>query len=87
MAMTVEIPSDLQPIVEDAVAKGHYRDEQELVTELLRLAAPAMEGYQKLRADVGTSLEQLERGEAKEADFDAIRRRLRDEYDESGTPR
>lgn len=87
MTMSVEIPSDLQPLVEEAVAKGHYQNEQELVTELLRLAIPAMDGYQKLRKDVQISLEQMDRGEVKEANFDSIRQRLRDEYDESGNPK
>ena len=87
MTMSVEIPPDLQPLVDAAIAKGHFQNEQELVTELLRLAIPVMDGYQKLRKDVQTSLEQMDRGEVKEADFGSIRQRLRDEYDESGNPK
>ena len=48
------------------------------------LAIPAMDSNQKLRGDVRVSLEQIDRGEVREANFDAIRQRLRDEYDESG---
>ena len=70
--------------MEAAVAKGRYENEQELITELLRLAIPAMDSNQKLRGDVRVSLEQIDRGEVREANFDAIRQRLRDEYDESG---
>jgi len=82
--MSVEIPTELQPLVEAAIAKGRYENEQELITELLRLAIPAMDSNQKLRGDVRVSLEQIDRGEVREANFDAIRQRLRDEYDESG---
>jgi len=85
--MSIDIPSDLEPLVQEAVAKGHYRDEQQLVTELLRLAAPAMDGYQKLRSDACASLEQADRGAVKGADFEAVRRRLCEDYNESGTPR
>ena len=84
MTMSVEIPTELQPLVTAAIATGRYENEQELITELLRLAIPAMDSNQKLRGDVRVSLEQIDRGEVREANFDAIRQRLRDEYDESG---
>ncbi len=58
MTMTVEIPPDLQPLVEDAIAKGAYANEQELVAEILRIAAPALEGYRQLKADVRQSLKE-----------------------------
>jgi Arc/MetJ-type ribon-helix-helix transcriptional regulator len=87
MTMSVEIPRDLQPLIEMAVAKGHYRNEQELVTDLLRLAIPAMDDYRQLRSDVQRSVDQLERGEVKEADFESVRKRLCEEFDDSGNPK
>lgn len=84
MSMSVEIPIDLQPLVREAIAKGHYRDEQELIAQLLRLAIPALDDYRTLRQEVQTSLEQFDAGEIREANFDALRQRLRDEYDETG---
>lgn len=84
MSMSVEIPADLQPLLQAAIANGRYANEQELVTEVLRLAVPALEGYEKMRRDVQISLEQIDRGEIREADFDGIRHQLCDEFDASG---
>ena len=87
MTMSVEIPSDLQPLIEATIAKGGYANEQELVSDILRAAVPALEEYQQLRRDVQESLEQVEQGQVREADFDALRQQLCDEYDPSGKPK
>lgn len=84
MSMSVEIPTDLQPLLQAAIARGHYANEQELVTEVLRHTIPALEGHEQMRRDVQTALEQIDRGAIRDADFGAIRQQLRDEYDESG---
>lgn len=55
MSMSVDIPSDLQPAIEAALARGGYADEQELVSKILWAAVPALEQYQKLREDVQAS--------------------------------
>lgn len=84
MSMSVEIPADLQPLLQQAIATGRYANEQELVTEVLRIAMPALAGYEQMRRDVQTSLEQIDNGQVRDADFDSVRQRLCDEYDESG---
>ncbi len=84
MSMSVDIPADLQPLLQAAIANGRYANEQELVTEVLRLTVPALEGYEQMRHDVQTSLEQIDRGEIRDADFDGIRQQLSDEHDASG---
>ena len=53
--MSVEIPSDVEPFIRQAVASGEYANEQEVVAEILRLAVPALESYRELRARVGQS--------------------------------
>lgn len=84
MSMSVQIPSDLQPLISQAVARGDYADEQELVANILRLAAPALESYQQLKEDVRRSVEDETAGRMKEANFDGVRQRLQDELDENG---
>ena len=37
MTMSVEIPADVQPFIRQAIANGGYTDEQEVVTDILRL--------------------------------------------------
>lgn len=87
MSMSVEIPSDLQPALQAAVARGGYANEQELVNSVLRVAVPALECYQRLRRDVQASLDDVGQGKVRDADFEAVRQQLRREYDESGNRR
>ena len=87
MSMSVEIPADLQPAIEAAIAKGSYANEQELVSDILRAAVPVLGHYQQLRRDVQASLGELQQGNVRDADFDAVRQQLCREYDESGNRR
>jgi Arc/MetJ-type ribon-helix-helix transcriptional regulator len=84
MTMTVEIPDELQSLVAAAVARGRFANEQELVADILRVAVPVLDEYQRLRNDVATSVEMAERGDLRPADFDQVRRQLCKEYDEAG---
>jgi Arc/MetJ-type ribon-helix-helix transcriptional regulator len=82
--MSVEIPTDLQPAIEAALARGGYANEQELVSDILRAAVPVLANYQQLRRDVQASLEEVLQGKVRDADFNVVRERLFKEYDESG---
>jgi Arc/MetJ-type ribon-helix-helix transcriptional regulator len=84
MSMSIDIPTDLRPAIKAAIAKGGYANEEELVSEILRAAIPALEQYQQLRSDVQASLDEVELGNVRDADFDAVREQLCNEYDESG---
>ena len=53
--MTVEIPSDVQPFIRNAVANGIYANEQEAVTAILRVAASSLEGYEEIKQAVKRS--------------------------------
>ena len=59
MSMSVEIPADLQPAIEAAIARGSYANEQELVSDILRAAVPVLGHYQQLRRDVQASLDEV----------------------------
>ena len=85
--MSVEIPNDLLPAIEAVVASGVYANEQELVSDILRAVLPALGQYQQLRRDVQASLDEVERGKVRDADFGALRRHLCGDYDESGKRR
>ena len=84
MSISVEIPADLQPAIEAAVARGGYVNEQELVSAILRAAVPVLEQYQQLRRDVQASLDDVEQGKVRDADFNSVREQLCNEFDESG---
>ena len=85
MSTNIEIPADLQPAISAAISQGGFADEQELVNEILRATVPALAQYQRLRGDVQASVDQLERGEMRPADFDSVRDRLCEEFDEDGS--
>jgi len=84
MTVTVEIPFELQPLVAAALAHGRFANEQELVSDILRVAVPVLEDHEHLRQEVELSVDMADRGELREANFDRVRRRLCEEYDESG---
>jgi putative addiction module CopG family antidote len=84
MTMSIEIPADAQPFIKQAIASGAYANEQEVVTEILRVAAPALENYRQLKAMVEQSEAEGQAGLDVDADFDAVREKLRDTYDGSG---
>ena len=56
--MNVEIPPEFSPFVEQMIACGNYRDENELLIEGLRL----LRSREQLHADVGAGIAQLEDG-------------------------
>jgi hypothetical protein len=84
MTVTVEIPLDLQPLVAAAVARGRFANEQQLVSDILRVAVPVLEDHEQLRREVEISVGMADRGELREANFEGVRQRLCEEYDASG---
>lgn len=86
MTMSVEVPTDLQPFIQNVLATGKYDSEQQVVEEILRLAAGSLEGYQELKEGVARSIEDEQAGRVKKVDFSAARQRLVDELDEAGQP-
>ena len=86
-AMSVEIPTELQPQIAAAIARGNYANEQELVSDILRVTVPVLDQYQQLRKDVEDSFSELRNGKLKEADFIAMRQKIVDEHDELGNRR
>lgn len=79
--MSVEIPADLQPFVRHAIATGGFANEQELVVELLRLAAGSLDGYRQMKEGVKRSVEDEQAGRVEEANFERARQQVQDEFD------
>lgn len=57
--MSVDIPSDYFPLVQQLISQGRFRDEGEVVAEGLRLVSVK----ERLRADVAAGLAELDAGE------------------------
>jgi putative addiction module CopG family antidote len=75
MLMTIEIPSDLQPFIDQELKAGNYSSEQEIVSEALRMLererTAAVEGIKAGLADV-----QAGRVQPLGKAFDELRREL-----------
>jgi antitoxin ParD1/3/4 len=75
--MATVLPPDLLQFVEREIASGRYGSEDDVICEALRLLRERDERLEALRADIRPALEQLERGEGKPLDGDAIKARGR----------
>lgn len=57
--MSIEIPSDCTPIIEELLATGCYRDEAAIVADGIRLVA----AKERLTADIEAGIRQLDAGQ------------------------
>ncbi|REJ69927.1 MAG: hypothetical protein DWQ31_02985 [Planctomycetota bacterium] len=73
--MSLEIPSDYDPVVRRLIAEGKFRDESEVIAEGLRLVVQ----QEKLDAEIQAGLDDLETGRRVEAGeaYEAARARVR----------
>ena len=80
--MSVEIPSDYNPVVQRLIAEGKFRNEEEVVAEGLRLIVLREE----LDADIQAGLDDLNSGNRVEASevYAEARRRIKAVDDRAG---
>ena len=80
--MSVEIPSDYNPVVQRLIAEGKFRNEEEVVTEGLRLIVLR----EALDADIQAGLDDLDAGNRVEASqvYAEARRRIKAVDDRAG---
>ena len=72
MSMSVSIPSELQPFIQQELANGQSKSEEELVAKALVLYQEMKCRHNELRSRVQRSLEQADCGEAGELDIEAV---------------
>ncbi|MBU4272245.1 MAG: type II toxin-antitoxin system ParD family antitoxin [Planctomycetes bacterium] len=70
------LPPELVQFVEEQVASGHYRSEQDLLVSAVRVLRSVQDRQRQFREDVRLGMEQLERGEFNEYDEDGLRKRF-----------
>ena len=75
--MPMSLPQDLQQFVQQELACGRYRSEEDVVCEALRLLRERERRLQALREDVDAGLKQLDRGEGQPLDAESIKARGR----------
>lgn len=72
MTMSVSIPSELQPFVQQELANGQSKSEEELVVKALVLYQEMKMRHSELRSRVRQSLEQADKGEVAEIDIETV---------------
>lgn len=87
MSVTVTIPSELQPFVEQELATGAFTDEADLVAKALELFREMKARHGQLCEDVRRSVAQAEQGETAPLDIQSIKDALKAELDERGQTR
>jgi Arc/MetJ-type ribon-helix-helix transcriptional regulator len=87
MTMTVAIPSSLQEFVQEELAAGSVRTEEELVARALELYREMKSRHSALKAEIDQSLAEANRGETAPLDIASLKDKLASELTESGEPR
>lgn len=82
--MTVEIPPELEQYVQQELAKGEYRSEDELILDAVRVLRELKTRHEKLRQDVQAAVAQSDRGESEPLDIEAIKAEGRERLTEEG---
>ena len=72
MSMSVSIPSELQPFIQQELANGQSKSEEELVAKALVLYQEMKTRHNELRSRVQLSLEQADKGEVSEIDIETV---------------
>ena len=79
--MIATFPPDLQQFVQEELASGHYKNEDEFLVEAVRSYRDRNVRLRELKEEIKTSLEQLDRGEGIELADDAVLETFFDEID------
>jgi antitoxin ParD1/3/4 len=85
MALNVNLPSELETLVREKIAAGHYQSASEVVCDALRLMEARDEGYEArlewLRRELQAGIDS---GDAGELDIEDIKRRGRERLAQLG---
>ena len=75
--MPLTIPVEFEAFVEQAIASGRYRSEEEVFADALRLLSERERKWQSLRDDIQAGLDDAERGDVAPLDVEDIKQRGR----------
>ena len=75
--MTISLPSDLQPFVDELVATGAYPTAEAVVSEALRLMRDDQMKFELLKESFDGAIEELETTGGTPLDFKEIKRKAR----------
>jgi antitoxin ParD1/3/4 len=89
--MDYQFPADLQPFIDDMMAKGVYEDVYELILDAVYLLRDheltRRRKYEELKKEIQIGIDQLDRGQVAPLDMDAIMAKVEERIRQrKGTP-
>ena len=78
--MVVTLSAELEKMVNARMASGHYESVSDLFQTALDLLEEQQERHGALRQDIAQGLEQLDRGERRRLDIEAIKRKALEQH-------
>ena len=76
--MTISLPSDLQPFVDQLVAAGSYPSADAVVSEAVRRLRDNQIKFEELKASIAEAIEEVELTGGTPLDFEEIKRKARE---------
>jgi len=77
--MSISLPADLVPFVDQLVATGVYPTPEAVVRDAMERLRDDQARFQELKASFDEAVAELERGEGKPLDFAEIKRKVREQ--------
>jgi len=75
--MSVSIPAEFRPLIDNLVASGAFATEDAVVTEALRRLLDDQARFEQLKGTFDEAIGELDRGEGTPLDFADIKRKAR----------
>lgn len=85
--MTIALTGELNALVEQEMATGHYSSPGEVLLAAVRLLHERREKLATLRQEIVPALERFDRGEGLPLDMEAIKSEARRRFEQSSQPR
>ena len=83
--MTISITGEIQTLIQQEFATGHYQTTDEVLLAAVRLLSERRENIDRLRREIEPSLARLDRGEGEPLDMEAIKAEARRLFSQSGS--
>ncbi|MBI1900406.1 MAG: hypothetical protein HYS13_04730 [Planctomycetia bacterium] len=84
--MSYPLPPDVQDFVHEALSRGDYATEEELVSDAVRMLRSMKRRHERLRQDIQEAIDSLDRGEGVKLDLKALEADLEKQWDADGIP-
>ncbi|MBI1900404.1 MAG: hypothetical protein HYS13_04720 [Planctomycetia bacterium] len=78
------LPSDLQEFARASLARGDYASETDLIVHAVRVLRNLKRQHERLKNDIQQGMDELDRGEGRPLDIEAVKRRVQKSCEAKG---